>query len=177
MPTLTLHHGDITAHMVDAIVNAANSSLLGGGGVDGAIHRRAGPALAEACRTLGGCKTGQAVITPGFALPTRWVIHTVGPVWQGGTKQEASLLEACYRACLALAAANAVQSIAFPSISTGRYRFPIDLASQIAVRVCLAGPIREVRTVCFDLPTYEVYQRTFRAAGLDPRHSDSEPSA
>jgi O-acetyl-ADP-ribose deacetylase len=163
MSLLTLHRGDITQHDVDAIVNAANSSLQGGGGVDGAIHRRAGPALAEACRRLGRCKTGQAVITPGFQLPARWVIHTVGPVWQGGNANEAALLALCYQACFALAEAHTIQTIAFPSISTGRYRFPIDRASQIAIQACQEAlrqntRLTEIRIVCFDEPTYNTYQ-------------------
>jgi O-acetyl-ADP-ribose deacetylase (regulator of RNase III) len=126
--------GDITTVDVDAVVNAANTSLLGGGGVDGAIHRAAGPELLEACRGIGGCPTGEARITPGFQLPARWIIHTVGPVWHGGDSNEAQLLESAYRSSLELARRNDVDSIAFPAISTGAYRFPHELAAEIALR-------------------------------------------
>lgn len=146
--------GDITLEQVDAIVNAANGSLLGGGGVDGAIHRAAGPQLLAYCRTLGGCPTGEARITPGFRLSARWVIHTVGPVWQGGNAGEEALLAACYRNSLLLAAAQDIQSIAFPQISTGVYRFPMHRAAAIAVRqirdfLAADGSVKQVRLVVF----------------------------
>lgn len=123
--------GDITHEWVDAIVNAANASLLGGGGVDGAIHRAAGPELLEACKAIGGCPTGEARITPGFNLPSRYVVHTVGPVWHGGDRGEEELLARCYRNSMRLAAENGATSIAFPSISTGAYGFPVELAAHI----------------------------------------------
>jgi O-acetyl-ADP-ribose deacetylase (regulator of RNase III) len=161
---IELVRGDITIQKVDAIVNAANNSLLGGGGVDGAIHRAAGPRLLEECRMLHGCDTGAAKITKGYDLPAKWVIHTVGPVWRGGGHDEEQLLTACYRNCLKLAKENRIRSIAFPSISTGVYSFPIDRASQIAVAEIKAylerNPLPEkIVIVCFDAHTYEAYSR------------------
>ena len=130
---ITVVEGDITKQRVDVIVNAANTSLLGGGGVDGAIHRAAGPGLLAECRTLGGCPTGEARITKGYNLPARWVIHTAGPVWHGGTHNEDELLASCYRSCLALAVQHDIRTLAFPAISTGIYGFPLDRATRIAV--------------------------------------------
>jgi len=157
-------HADITTLQVDAIVNAANSSLLGGGGVDGAIHRAAGPRLLEECKTLGGCPTGEARITGGYELPARYVIHTVGPVWHGGENNEAALLASCYRSSLQLAAANGVRSIAFPSISTGVYRFPIERASRIALQEVSAfltdQKAMQVIFACFSEHDRSIYSRT-----------------
>ena len=154
--------GDITERKVDAIVNAANSTLLGGGGVDGAIHRRAGPALLEECRKLNGCPTGEAKITNGYNLPARWVIHTVGPIWRGGSSGEDELLSSCYRRCLALAEQHSIKTIAFPSISTGAYGFPIERASRIAVTEIKNfleknSSVEKVTVVCFDMGTYNNY--------------------
>lgn len=153
--------GDITKMQVDAVVNAANTSLLGGGGVDGAIHRAAGPKLLEECRTLGGCPTGEAKITGGYDLPAKHVIHTVGPVWHGGGRGEEELLAGCYRNSLRLAAQNNVKTVAFPSISTGAYRFPIEKASRIAVgevrRFLENHPEMKVFFVCFSADDAEEY--------------------
>ena len=161
---LRVIRGDITTLAVDAIVNAANSSLLGGGGVDGAIHRAAGPELLEECRKLGGCPTGDARITGGYRLNARHVIHTVGPVWRGGKQGEPELLASCYRRSLQLAIDHGLTSIAFPSISTGAYGYPIELAAPMAVgtvREVVAGesPLREVVFCCFSAADFAVYQR------------------
>jgi O-acetyl-ADP-ribose deacetylase len=159
---ITVVQGDITKQRVDAIVNAANTSLRGGGGVDGAIHRAAGAGLLAECRTLGGCPTGEARITKGYNLPARWVIHTAGPVWHGGTHNEDDLLARCYRSCLALAVQHDICTIAFPAISTGIYGFPLERATRIAITETtrfLAGnaEVEEVRFVCFGAETYRVY--------------------
>jgi O-acetyl-ADP-ribose deacetylase len=159
---------DITTLKVDAIVNAANRSLLGGGGVDGAIHRAAGPELLDACRKLGGCPTGEAKITQGYRLPASFVIHAVGPVWHGGNHGEAGLLASCYRNSLTLAAENHCRSIAFPSISTGAYGYPLEDAAAIAtttVREALADGscIDEVLFCCFSDYDLEVYQKVLAA--------------
>lgn len=155
--------GDITRQEVEAIVNAANSSLLGGGGVDGAIHRAAGPELLAECRTLGGCPTGEARLTRGYRLPAKYVIHTVGPVWRGGDSREDELLANCYRNSLALAEAYGLKTVAFPSISTGVYGFPMERAARVALReikqVLEAGSsIEQVKLVCFGQPAYEIHQ-------------------
>lgn len=161
MPELIVVRGDITKRTVDAIVNAANSSLLGGGGVDGAIHRAAGPELVAACRQLHGCPTGSAKATPGFRLPAKWVFHAVGPVWNGGDRGEPEKLASCYRTCLELAREYGARSLAFPAISTGIYRFPRELAAEIAVRECSTGSdhVERVEFVCFDEETAEIYDR------------------
>jgi O-acetyl-ADP-ribose deacetylase (regulator of RNase III) len=152
---------DITDLDVDAIVNAANSSLLGGGGVDGAIHRAAGPELLEACKKLGGCPTGQARITPGFRLKARWVIHAVGPVWHGGEQGEARMLESCYDSAFHLAREAKARSIAFPCISTGAYHYPKDKAAQIALSVMRRydNEFRSIVACCFDAENAAIYRR------------------
>jgi len=163
---LTAMLGDITKVKADAIVNAANTSLLGGGGVDGAIHRAAGPKLLEECRMLNGCRTGQAKITKGYRLPTKYVIHTPGPVWNGGGKNEEQLLRNCYENCLKLAAEYGCKTVAFPSISTGIYRFPLEKASVIAVETIqdflTQHSDMDVQMVCFDQRTFQYYQQAMK---------------
>ncbi len=165
--------GDITRFAGDAIVNAANPSLLGGGGVDGAIHRAAGPELLAECRTLGGCRPGQAKLTRGYRLPARWVIHTVGPVWRGGTQGEDGLLAECHRNSLALAAAHGLQTIAFPAISTGAYGFPVERAAPIAIHALWTAltttyPEQHVTLMCFAETTAAHYRQAL--AQLSGQH-------
>jgi len=160
---LDIVRGDITALRVDAIVNAANKTLLGGGGVDGAIHRAAGPGLLEECRTLDGCETGKAKITKGYALKAKWVIHTVGPVWRGGESDEDELLADCYRNSLGLAEEYSIETIAFPAISTGVYRFPMKRAARIAIAEVLRflkhnESLKGIILVCFGDRAYDIYQ-------------------
>jgi len=159
--------GDITKLQVDAIVNAANTSLLGGGGVDGAIHRAAGRGLYEECRTLGGCPTGEAKITQGYNLPAKWVIHTVGPVWHGGSHREDELLASCYRNSLALAEKHGIRTIAFPAISTGVYGFPMERAARIAVKEVADflernAIVEKVMLVCFDKYAHDIFAKALK---------------
>ncbi len=165
---LELREGDITKEDTEAIVNAANRSLLGGGGVDGAIHRGGGPEILEECRKLGGCETGDAKITTGGNLRAKYVIHTVGPVYQGGDRNEAELLASCYRRSLDVARENGIKSVSFPSISTGAYRYPMEEAAKIALRVVLDylkknQEIELVRFVLFGKPAYDTYSQTLAA--------------
>ena len=167
---MVVMEADITTLAVDAIVNAANQGLRGGGGVDGAIHRAAGPELMAACRALGGCATGSAKLTPGFALPAKWVIHAVGPVWRGGSAGEDGLLAGCYRTAMGLAAEKGCASIAFPAIGTGVYRFPADRAAGIAVRTVadvLTGPspVERVIFACFGAASAALHHDALEAIG------------
>jgi O-acetyl-ADP-ribose deacetylase len=169
MDRIEVVESDITKLKVDAIVNAANTTLLGGGGVDGAIHRAAGPELLEECRKLGGCATGDAVLTRGYRLPAKCVIHTVGPVWADGIRDEPDLLANCYRNCFALAEKHGLKSIAFPAISTGAYGFPLELATKIAVaeakKFLEEHQFERVIFACFGQRAFETYKREVAATG------------
>ena len=172
MGRIAVVRADITTLNVDAIVNAANSSLLGGGGVDGAIHRAAGPELVDECRLLGGCKTGQAKITNGYRLPARYVIHTVGPVWNGGGHGERELLASCYVSCFAVARKHGLRTLAFPAISCGIYRFPVEAAVEIAVRETVAEmrkdeEIEKVIFACFEAEVHSAYRRVWGSQTRD----------
>lgn len=158
-PSLEVVLGDITTEQVDAIINAANSSLLGGGGVDGAIHRAAGPGLVDYCRNLGGCKTGQAKVTPGFGLNAQWIIHTVGPVWRGGANNEPELLASCYRESLALADEVGAKRIAFPAISTGIFGYPPEAAARVAIDTVRStrSQVSFIRFIAFDQANWDTY--------------------
>ncbi|MGE5613446.1 MAG: O-acetyl-ADP-ribose deacetylase [Bacillota bacterium] len=171
---ISIVQGDITKIEADAIVNAANNTLLGGGGVDGAIHRAAGPELLEECRKLNGCETGKAKITKGYRLPAKHVIHTVGPVWRDGNHDEDCLLASCYKSSLQLAVEYGLKTIAFPSISTGAYRFPVKRAARIAMREISRfleenGSIDKVLMVCFDNATTEAYTEALKEIGEDKK--------
>jgi O-acetyl-ADP-ribose deacetylase (regulator of RNase III) len=171
---ITVVEGDITKQQVDAIVNAANTTLLGGGGVDGAIHRAAGPELLEECRKLRGCATGDAKITRGYRLPAKWVIHTVGPVWDGGQNDEDELVASCYRTSLALADKNGIRTIAFPAISTGVYGYPMDEAARIALKEVRAhlerrdASVREAVFVLFGREAYETFATVWQKLESGP---------
>ncbi len=172
---MLIEQGDITVYRTDAIVNAANASLSGGGGVDGAIHRAAGPQLLATCRSLGGCETGSAVITPGFQLPARFVIHAVGPVWRGGVAGEAESLAACYRTSIRIAVEHGLTSVAFPAISCGVYGYPLDAAAMLAIRELSVGerehPSLELYMVCSGPEVYQAFNSA--KSTLEQEQSDS----